>query len=543
MLRSWLKAWVVGFVCITLCASTNGATAQPVFAPSTELKTDGWGWSYATSADIDGDGDMDIVGVAQNAYQQSSIVVAENVVSDNVHDERKEQVMFLSHTVAPFSSNGVGPGVKVLDLDRDGTLDIVLGCLFFLKGVPGKAFKYESGVNLVPGRNTPGPSYGVQVSNEVLDLNDDGCVDAVCNGEVFFNDCSSTLSFSPVPLGMTDSCKASGTLLPIDMDGDGFLDLLPTSYLGFNYLQGTGRGFTCVEHSMGLQSSRCDSPVVADVDGDGDDDVACASAWIEHESDMSWVYHAFLSQQTCSRPCRYEMVDLDRDGDLDRVNVASGGIQINNAGYFLPGDTIRPPSGISAVSSPMLFFDINDAGDDVFGPDIVALPAASSRSYGSQSRGFWSKSMICPHSAFSSLGSSVVVIPHQRIPGPGETATVLVDGRQVMGFQCSDNRVWHQIAPHETTPVPAIPSPPPPPPDIRAPSFPPPPPSPVSPSIQDRVDGSSSRAIVIGTLVAICLIVLGGIGMALYTWKYRSPPSYNVLDQIGLDDDEEALSV
>ena len=228
----------------------------------------------ADSVDLDGDGDLDLLAVGEAGIVEG-INGLEAILSslslDEEHDEDAED----SHISA----------LACHDLDQDGWLDLV---------VTGQSVYYEPGVTWI--------LYG-------------------------------GFSGSPIPSEEDAQMVLEGadirTAEFIDVDRDGDLDLLLGAKNGIDRLliQQAPRQWQVLNFPGGFASDKTRRFQVADLNKDGIDDVAQAC----HGTNRIWLGDGNGSFSTSPQPFppdityEIELVDVDRDGDLDLISGNSTG--------------------------------------------------------------------------------------------------------------------------------------------------------------------------------------------------------------------------
>lgn len=124
----------------------------------------------------------------------------------------------------------------------------------------------------------------------------------------------------------------------VDIDGDGDLDILSSSYWDDKiawYENTDGEGNFSSQHIINDDINGATSVYAADLDGDGDNDVVCTSGidgyvtWFENMSNGTFGPRKFIQCGTygCTNPEDIDVIDLDGDGDNDILMTYANSIQ------------------------------------------------------------------------------------------------------------------------------------------------------------------------------------------------------------------------
>ncbi len=287
---------------------------------------------------------------------------------------RGGEVSFAIHEIARPGGNNYGQ-TSAVDIDRDGDLDFISGSQY------GTVFWFEQ----VSADRWPQHLIGEKAKTDVggvaFDVDGDGWVDQVSGGTWFRNpgdpqDAERWERFENGAMPTHDN-------LAVDIDGDGQLDLLSLlDKQGVSWYaipdDPTGRW---VEHPLiGVTEPACHGGIAAgDVDGDGDLDVTRVDRWLENAGGrgLKWVEHRafdFGKEGPWGIQTRAELVDIDRDGDLDLVQ-AQGDVLDGSVAWFenLKGDgsdwethVIKSPGHQQDFHSLCVADFDNDGDADVF---------------------------------------------------------------------------------------------------------------------------------------------------------------------------------
>jgi hypothetical protein len=285
-----------------------------------------------------------------------------------------------------YSVPGSPASVGLGDLDGDGHLDVAAP-------VP-----FESSVSVLMGDGTgtlspaqavTSPDLNAPTSVVVLDANEDGSLDlAVSNFgggsvTVLRNDGSGRFPGSPATTllpGFSPYAMAGG-----DFDDDGHADLAAIGFTteGYGWVALFGAGDGTFEDALFVPSGgELRNLVAADLDGDGDDDLAFPIAAGNTVSvslsngDRSFAGAVGYDSADHPQPAGIAAADLDGDGDLDLVVGAEGTDSVfvlrgNGTGDFARGAST--PTG-SIDPSRLLTGDVDRDGD----VDVLAVSLESS---------------------------------------------------------------------------------------------------------------------------------------------------------------------
>jgi hypothetical protein len=229
----------------------------------------------------------------------------------------------------PISAEGNGDyGLTALvDLDRDGDLDFVLGGR---QPEPSRLYWFEFQAPDRWVRHVVGTNYLSDVGLAALDVDRDGWVDLVCSGAWYRN--------PGRPREQTferhvfdEHAAGAHDILTADIDGDGRLDIvmMGDERTELNSL----RWYSIPPDPMGPWLPHRIGPAihgallpggVADLDGDGDADVIRANIWFENRDGKGreWVPHdniPFGRKGPYGVCVRTAVVDLDGDGRKEVV--------------------------------------------------------------------------------------------------------------------------------------------------------------------------------------------------------------------------------
>ena len=296
--------------------------------------------AHVEPTDFDGDGDLDLLVASLGELFPSDLRIGSVVVLENDGDQH-----FTSHVAAEGIPRVAD--VRAGDLDRDGDRDLAVA-----------AFGYDHGETLWL-ENLGGWEFEAHVLQRfsgavnalVADLDDDDALDIVT---LVSQEWEEIWAFTGEELrpqllwGTTNPDYGSSWITLVDLDQDGDPDILHSNGDAFDYAPANSRpwhGVQWLENRGDLafephriaDLSGASSPQAADLDGDGDLDVAVASAynqwdneaahslvWLENNGQMQFTMHRIARSPT--HLITLAAGDLDNDGTVDLV---TGGMHIS----------------------------------------------------------------------------------------------------------------------------------------------------------------------------------------------------------------------
>ena len=225
---------------------------------------------------------------------------------------------FEYHQIAKIG-NKMGQ-TSLVDVDRDGDLDWIAGC----SGGTIWWFEYRGPDNWVT--HTLGQKVLTEVGGTAFDIDADGWVDQVSGG-TWFRNTRKPREQEFVRYSNGVIAKAHDNVAA-DIDGDDKLDMVAMSDRSglFWYKIPADPTKKWKGHKIGgAVHGGIDPAGVADIDGDGDNDVVRSNVWFENVDGKGtkWAEHKNIDfgQPKARFPLMTKtwVVDLDKDGDIDIV--------------------------------------------------------------------------------------------------------------------------------------------------------------------------------------------------------------------------------
>ncbi len=279
-----------------------------------------------TSADFDGDGDIDIVGAA---FQSDIFSLYRNDGTGNFTQETIDNS-------ATFS-NGAR-FVIAFDLDEDGDIDVLATAstadiyLWFENDGSGIFTPH-----IIDGSALASEAYAI----DAADFNNDGTMDIVGGANagdalaVFSNDGNENFTLLSNLSANANLTNGVRVVKAVDLNEDTFMDIVVAAFTGdtFSWFEGDGSGdFTTHTIDDTPNADGATGMQIADLDGDGDLDIAAASnnanqfLWYENDGNENFTVHIIDNTSPFTiGPRGIAVVDLEQDGDMDILGAAITG--------------------------------------------------------------------------------------------------------------------------------------------------------------------------------------------------------------------------
>ena len=282
------------------------------------------GADYAHSvfaADVDGDGDIDALSAS---FFDDKIAWYRN---DTIHRSAvfPEQTVISTLADAPLS-------VFAADVDGDGDLDVLSASVS-----DDKIAWYEN----TDGTGTFGPQEVISTAADgpisvfAADVDGDGDLDALSASSLddkiaWYENTDGAGTFGSQNVITTDAARA-WSVFAADLDGDGDLDVLSASVNDGKiawYENTDGAGTFGPENVVSMAGNSIYSLIAADIDGDGDLDIIFTSysyvgiGWHENTDGAGTFGAGMVISTAVNFPQSVFTADLDRDGDLDVLSAS-----------------------------------------------------------------------------------------------------------------------------------------------------------------------------------------------------------------------------
>jgi hypothetical protein len=268
------------------------------------------------ATDVDGDGDIDVLSAS---LFDDKIAWYENDGSES----------FTAHTISTDANEA--QSVFAVDVDGDGDIDVLSA-----SERDNKIAWYENdgseGFTVHNLGKTIGITSGEAIDVFAADLDGDGDIDMLSTSYrldtiVWYeNDGSQRFTAHTI----SETADGVTSVLAADVDGDGDLDVLGASFLGDEIVwyenDGTPDGLgDWLAHTIS-NARRIHDIFAADIDGDGDLDVLSGSglddrvSW--HQNDGSGNFREFIISADTDAATSVFAADIDGDGDLDVLSAS-----------------------------------------------------------------------------------------------------------------------------------------------------------------------------------------------------------------------------
>jgi hypothetical protein len=313
-----LRAICVGGAALVLLAGLVGvarAASTDFFEPATSPEATGTGPVSVAAVDLDGDGDRDL---AVAGVSSGAVTILRNTGTGNFNEPG----------TSPVPAGSFPSSLTAADLDGDGDRDLAV-----TNQVSNDVtiLRNNGSGNFVQPASSPEPAGSTPASIVAADLDGDGDRDLAVADHTPTNNVTILkntghgnffqASSSPESAGDSPS-----SMVAADLDGDGDVDLAVANQQSFNVtiLRNNGSGnFTEPASSPEAAGTHPQGITVADLDGDGDKDLAVANqssndvTILKNGGTGNFVQPASSPEPVGMRPFAVVAANFDGDGDRD----------------------------------------------------------------------------------------------------------------------------------------------------------------------------------------------------------------------------------
>ena len=189
-----------------------------------------------------------------------------------------------------FEEQSLWSSPRIVDLDRDGTMEIVQGTGNYFQDERGQYVKVWNADGSL--RHTLATEGRVLASPLIADLDGDGRMEiiaATLSGHVHAWDANGTALFTSKPLPYDTNLNATQNLpvvrqpIAVDLDADGDLEILISIASQVLVLDSDGRQLTNLSQSERSFGTYSGAPVARDIDGDGRIDIITGGTTASHD--------------------------------------------------------------------------------------------------------------------------------------------------------------------------------------------------------------------------------------------------------------------
>lgn len=317
------------------------------------------GASWVITGDLDNDGDLD-------------------VVSASIHDDTIAWYENDGNTVPNFSkwvitSSADGArSVFAADLDSDGDLDIMSASandntIAWYENIGGNPTTFGPRIVVSSSANAASSVFAA-------DLDNDGDIDILSAAESSFEIAWYENDGNPDPVFVYQSISTTQNrpqgVFAIDLDNDGDIDVLSASTNEDKVVWFQNDGAIEPSFTEQLITTELDGPesiYAADIDNDGDIDVIAAAivgdsfAWMENDGGFVPTFNTRLLDNNSDAARAVSVADLDNDGDLDVLAVATSDNKlswfqngmIKEINVSAPGASIEAPNTMQLINKDL----------------------------------------------------------------------------------------------------------------------------------------------------------------------------------------------
>ncbi len=288
---------------------------------------DSFNWIHSVhAADLDGDGDMDVLATVGHSDDADELLLLIN-----------ENGQGTDWSIQHLGYWGMAHTLQATDMDGDGDLDVLSSWELDVWDGVGEVYWWEN----VDGTGTLWDTHDVDVelfgAEDVYAADVDGDGDLDVLGVTMY---ANTISWwenidgsatSWIRHTVNDDFPGAISIHAADIDGDGDADFVAAAYDGDEIAWGenvNGTGMVWSEHVVDGEFDGAISVLAADIDGDGDIDLAGAAydvdevTWWENNGGPGTVWIEHILSTEFDSPYEVHIADIEGDGDMDVLSAA-----------------------------------------------------------------------------------------------------------------------------------------------------------------------------------------------------------------------------
>ena len=305
----------------------NAATNSPVFIAA-DIDTSVRGPSSVFAADMDGDGDMDIVSASN---EDKAITWYENNGDPNP--------TWTAVVIATSADRAVS--VFAADMDGDGDMDILSASYS-----DNTIAWYENDGNVNPTWTAADIATSAATARSVFaaDMDGDGDMDILSastgDNTIAWYENDGNPNPTWTAFDIDTSADDARSVFAADMDGDGDMDILSASLSDDTiawYENDGNENPTWTAADIDTSADAATAVFAADMDGDGDLDILSSSfldnkiAWYENDGNVNPTFTAAVIATSAWGASDVFAADMDGDGDMD---ILSASITDNTIAWY-----------------------------------------------------------------------------------------------------------------------------------------------------------------------------------------------------------------